>query len=220
MARTPIVVIGAGGFGREVAWLLEEIDAREPAWELLGFLDDAPVTTPEGYPVLGTVEGWLATGARDAHLVCAVGEPTTRARIIARCAAAGRRFATLVDPEVRRSRHVTIGEGSIVCAGNILTTNVRLGRHVIVNLDCTIGHDVTIDDFGSVMPGVHISGDVRLGRGVYVGTGAAFVQGVSVGAWTVIGAGAVVASDLPAGRIAVGVPARAERPNPRAPQDA
>lgn len=218
MARTPIVVVAAGGFGREVAWLIEEINADAPTYEFLGFLDDHATSTPEGLPVLDTVGGWLARDRRDVQLVCAVGEPATRLKVVARIEQAGLAFATLIHPTVRRSRFTQIGAGSIVCAGNIFTTNIRIGRHVIVNLDCTIGHDSLLDDFNSLMPGVHVSGDVHLGRGVYVGTGACFINEITVGAWTVVGAGAVVSSNLPGGQIAVGVPAKAIKANPRAPQ--
>lgn len=217
MAKIPIAIAGGGGFGREVAWLIEEINAAHQTYDFLGFIDDGAPTNPERYPVLGTLDDWLGNRRDDVQLVCAVGEPTTRIRVVARLEQAGFAFATLVHPTVRRSRHVEIGVGSVICAGSILTTNIHLGRHVIVNLDCTIGHDARIADYASLMPGVHISGDVGLGRGVYVGTGACLINGVTVGAWTVVGAGAVVSSDLAGGQIAVGVPAKPIGPNPRAP---
>lgn len=219
MANAPIAVVAAGGLGREVAWLIEEINHSEPAYEFLGFLDDHVTATPEGWPVLGTVDDWLSRGRNDVQLVCAIGEPTTRKTVVERLGLAGLPFATLVHPTVNSSRFVEIGAGSIICAGNILTTNIRLGRHVIVNLDCTIGHDSTLDDFTSLMPGVHVSGQVHLGKGVYAGTAATFVNDITVGAWTVVGAGAVVSSSLPAGQIAVGVPAKVIKPNPRAPRE-
>ena len=220
LLRPPIAIVAAGGFGREVAWLIEEMNADTPRYDFVGFLDDHATSTPEGFPVLDSVAGWLARGRRDVQLVCAVGEPAARMKVVERLESAGCRFATLVHPMVRQSRFVEIGSGSIVCAGTILTTKIRLGRHVIVNLDCTVGHDTSLDDFNSLMPGVHVSGDVHLGCGVYAGTAASFINGITVGAWTVIGAGAVVSSDLPGGQVAVGVPARVIKANPRAPHEA
>ena len=214
---TPIAVVAAGGLGREVAWLIEEINSERRTYDFLGFLDDSLTATHEGWPVLDTVDGWLDSGHGEVQLVCAIGEPSTRSRVMERLDAAATRYATLVHPTVRRSRWVELAPGCIVCAGCILTTNIQVGRHTIINLDCTIGHDCRLAEFSSLMPGVHISGDVTLGRGVYVGTGANVINGVVIGDWAVIGAGAVVSRHLPAGQIAVGIPAKPIRSNPLAP---
>lgn len=213
----PIAVVAAGGLGREVAWLIDEINAERPTYDFLGFLDDSLTSTHEGWPVLDTVDGWLASGRDDVQLVCAIGEPSARSRVVRRLDGGSAPFATLVHPTVRRSRWVELASGCIVCAGCILTTNIQVGRHSIINLDCTIGHDCRLAEFSSLMPGVHVSGDVTVGRGVYVGTGANIINGVAIGDWTVIGAGAVVSRDLPAGQIAVGIPARPIRSNPLTP---
>lgn len=204
-----LVVLGAGGFAREVAWLVGSLNDVAPTWELLGFLDDAVERHGQvlnGTPVLGGIE-WLADHS-EVYAVCAVGNPRVRKQLVERAARFGTRFATLIDPSVRHSRFVEIGEGSILCAGTILTTNIQIGRHVIFNLDCTVGHDAVIGDFCTVLPSVNVSGNVTIGEGCNVGTGAAIINDVAVGAWTVLGAGAVAVRDLPAGCTAVGVPAR------------
>lgn len=213
----PIVIAAAGGFGREVAWLIEDINQAEPTWELLGFVDDSTSSLPEGYQVVDSIAGWLNQNRKDVSIVVAIGEPSSRRRVTMLLEQAGARFATLIHPTVRRSRFVTIAPGSMICAGCIFTTNIEIGRHSIVNLDCTIGHDSRLGDYSSLMPGVHVSGEVNLGEGVYVGTGANLINGINVGEWAVIGAGAVVSSDLPAAQICVGVPAKPIKANPRAP---
>jgi acetyltransferase-like isoleucine patch superfamily enzyme len=105
-----------------------------------------------------------------------------------------------------------IGEGAVICAGTVLTTNIKLGRHVQINLDCTIGHDVVLGDYTTLAPGVHVSGWVHFGKRVYVGTGAVFINGtekapLTVGDDTVIGAGAVVTKSIEDGLTVVGTPA-------------
>lgn len=216
---TPLAIVGAGGFGREVAWLADDINQETATFDFVGFVDDGASSTPEGYPVLATTDQWISDGRTDVHLVCALGDPVTRWKVARRLSQAGFSFATLIHPSVKRSRHVRIGPGGMICADNILTTNIDIGAHALLNLDCTVGHDSRLADFVSMMPGVHISGDVTTDLGAYFGTGAVAINGVRIGAWSVIGAGAVVSSDIPRGMIAVGVPAKAIKPNARAPQE-
>ena len=111
------------------------------------------------------------------------------------------------------SKRVEIGEGSIVCSGNILTTNIRLGKHVHLNLGCTVGHDAVLGNFATLAPGVHISGWVTLEPSVYIGTGASVINGVEgepliIGRNAVVGAGACVIRNVPPNTTVVGIPAK------------
>jgi sugar O-acyltransferase (sialic acid O-acetyltransferase NeuD family) len=122
-------------------------------------------------------------------------------------------FETIIHPHVERSQWIEVGDGTVICAGNILTTNIVLGNHVQINLDCTIGHDVIMGDYATLAPGVHISGCVHLGKRVYVGTGAVILNGtqeepILIDDDAVIGAGACVTKSVPAGLTVVGVPAK------------
>jgi serine acetyltransferase len=89
--------------------------------------------------------------------------------------------------------------------------NIKIGNHVIINLNCTIGHDTIIEDYCSIMPTVIINGNNHLSEGVYVGTGTTFIHQISVGAWTTIGAGAVVVNNIPGNVLALGVPAKVHK---------
>ncbi len=99
-------------------------------------------------------------------------------------------------------------EGCILTAGARVTTNITLGRHTQLHVNCTIGHDSVLDDFVSVYPGATVSGNVHLAEGVTIGTGANVLPGVTVGAGAFVGAGAVVTADVEPGVTVVGVPAR------------
>lgn len=106
-------------------------------------------------------------------------------------------------------RDVTIyGEGSIICAGCLITVNVTIHEFVILNLGCTVGHDTEIGAYSSLMLSVNVSGEVEIGEGVYVGTGAKIINRLSIGEGTIVGAGAVVTGSLPACCTAVGIPAK------------
>ncbi|HVR33100.1 MAG TPA: acetyltransferase [Acidimicrobiia bacterium] len=206
----PVAVYGAGGFAREVAWLIEACEE----FDAVCFIDDDPAThgaTMNGIRIM-SLDSARATFP-DASVVGAVGTPSIRERVVTKAEEAGMAAATIIHPRTELSRWVEVGEGTVICAGNILTTNIRLGRHVQINLDCTVGHDVIMDAFTTLAPGVHVSGWVHLGRRVYVGTGATFVNGTKenplvVGDDAVIGAGACVTRSVASGSTVVGVPAK------------
>lgn len=205
-----LIIIGASGFGREVAWLTERINAKTPTWNIVGFLDDnKDIQGKEinGYKVLGTCDD--AKSFADAYFVCAVGASAVREKIIQKLISLNPaiKFATLIDPSVIKSNLVQIGEGSIICAQTILTVNITIGKHVIINLDCTVGHDAVLNDFVTLYPSVNISGNTEFGRCVELGTGMQIIQGKRIGEYTIVGAGAVVVKDLPERCTAVGTPA-------------
>ena len=204
-----LYIIGAGGFGREVAWIVERINSIKPTWNLKGFIDDNETLwgSKEGeYHVFGGCE-CLST-LEDVYAVCAVGSSNVRKKIIEKLKDTSVKFATLVDPSVLYSNSVKIGEGAIVCAGTIITVNVNIGDHVIVNLDCTIGHDAVIDDFVTIYPSVNVSGNVLIGECSELGTGTQIIQGKKVISNTIIGAGAIVVKDCLESGTYVGSPAK------------
>ncbi|RMF52154.1 MAG: transferase, partial [Bacteroidetes bacterium] len=150
---------------------------------------------------------WLLR-QRDLHYVLAIGSSPVRRHLAERLANTPLAAARLVHPEASVHPSSPLGAGTIVCRGVTVTVDVRIGSHVILNLHCTVGHDVVLADFTTAHPGVHISGNARTGEAVELGTGSVLLPGVRVGASTRIGAGAVVVRDLPEGVTAVGVPAR------------
>ena len=106
-------------------------------------------------------------------------------------------------------RDITIyGEGSINCAGSLITVDVTIHEFVILNLGCTVGHDTEIGAYSSLMPSVNVSGEVEIGEGAYVGTGVKIINRLSIGEGTIVGAGAGVTGSLPACCTAVGIPAK------------
>ena len=204
-----LYIIGAGGFGREVAWLVERINEVTPTWNIKGFIDDNESlwgTKEDAYDVVGGCD-YLKT-LEDVYAVCAVGSARVRKIIIDKLKDSRVNFATVIDPSVIRSKRVEIGEGSIICAGTIITVDIKIGNHVIINLDCTIGHDDVIEDFVTIYPSVNVSGNVVLGECSELGTGMQIIQGKKVAPNTIIGAGAVVVKDCIESGTYVGSPAK------------
>lgn len=205
---SPLVLVGAGGFGREVAALVEAINEQKRTWDLIGFVDDDPGLQDAsvlGYPVCGTTN-WLArqTGL---HFALTIGNGTTRRTIADRLTSADVQPATLIHPSVSVHRTITLGQGAILCSGAAPTVDLEIGAHTVLDQRCTVGHDAVLGSFVSIRPGGHVSGTVHLKMGATLGTGAVVLPEVTVGRHATVGAGAVVTSDLPADCTAVGVPA-------------
>lgn len=207
-----LVIVGTGGFAREAH---EALEARGEAARFLGFLDDAPNAPRQVHdaPVLGST-AW-ATNHREVDVVVAIGKPAVRRRVVQRLVEQGvTRFGRIIDPRANIGRRVSVGEGSIVLAGASVTTDARIGRHVVVNPLATIAHDCTLDDFVLVAPGAKVSGNVRVATGADLGTNATILQGLTIGAWSIVGAGATVLQDVPPDTTVVGVPAKVIRQRP------
>jgi sugar O-acyltransferase (sialic acid O-acetyltransferase NeuD family) len=212
----PLVIVGAGGFGREVVDVVDALDAGSTTYELLGFLDDGEVRhdllARIGVPLLGHT-GVLER--LDADYVIGIGAADARRRIDALARAWGRRAAVLRHPAASLGRDIELGDGSIIAAGARLTTHISLGRHAHINLNCTVGHDSVIDDYATLFGGVVVGGGCVIGAGATVGSGAVILPGVRVGEDAMVGAGAIVVRDVTPGSIVV---APAARPSLRSAQ--
>jgi len=209
----PIVIIGCGGFGREVHDVIDAINELKPTWNLLGYLDDRPepvnvsLVESRSSQVLGTTD-WLTTVGQEVQFVIGIGTGKTRRIIDERLSSAGFTAATLLHPAATLGHDVRIGPGSVICAGVRATTNISLGRHVHLNINTTVGHDCTLEDYVTVNPLVAISGGVTVGTETMLGTHSAILQNLAVGERSVVGAGSCVVKDVPDDIVVKGVPAR------------
>jgi sugar O-acyltransferase (sialic acid O-acetyltransferase NeuD family) len=205
-----IIIVGAGGFGREVKTIIDALNKISKNYNFLGYYDDniTKGTLVNNFPVLGSIAD-LNFQKTKLAVVLGIGNPKTKEKIIKSLSNDLLVFPTLIHPSVILSDDlVSIAKGCIICAGTIITCNISIGKFVTINLLCTVGHDTVIEEFSSFMPSVNISGEVRIEKSVYVGTGAKIINQLTIGKYTIVGAGAVVSKSLPENCTAVGIPAK------------
>lgn len=202
-----IYIIGASGFGREVAWLLEELSE----WNIKGFIDDNETIQGEkinGITVIGTVD-FLLGRKEETNVVIAIGNPSVRSMIYEKLKFNNNiLFPNIIAKNVRIDKTIKMGIGNIICSHSILTVNIELGNFNHVNLDCTVGHDVIMNDFITVYPSVNISGNVEIGNYCEIGTGTQIIQGKSIADNVIIGAGAGIVKNIKESGTYVGCPVR------------
>lgn len=175
-----IQIIGKGGFAREVAsYCRDEYMMYENECEGI-------------HPATGTI--------------IAIGDGAIRKKILGQFPALI--YTSFFAWNVWMARGCSIGGGAIICPGSILTVNVRLGIHCLINLNCTIGHDCVIGDFVTMSPGANVSGNVTIGNGCYIGTNAVIREKITICDSVVIGAGGVVVKDINEPGVYVGNPVK------------
>lgn len=191
-----LVIAGAGGFGREVRWTLERLEsAGKSGWKFIGFADDAPALSSQP-GVLGKVEAALKAHP-DAAVFPAFGDNAARASFAERFA--DREMPYIIDPAATVAGDAVFGPGCYVGPFALVSTGAKLGRCVLANARCGIGHDCEIGDFAQICPGASISGAVRIGAGTLVGSNAAILPELETGAWSTVAAGTTVFRNIPPG---------------------
>lgn len=208
-------MVGAGGFGREVAEAVRAINQEQSRWELLGFLDDGSALQGcliDGVPVLGTLAD--IKQFPQAHVVVCTGHPGnyfSRKRLVNRLGISSSRYATLIHPTAVVPANTEVGPGTVLLATVVATTMVRLGAHVAVMPGVVLTHDDVIEDYVTMGAGGRLAGRVRVCEGAYIGAGVVVRENLSIGPWALIGMGAVVLDDVPSAEVWAGIPAHVLR---------
>ena len=208
-----IVIFGAGGLAREIAWLIRDINEEGNVWNLLGFIERDISSVGKdcgGGEVIGTEMFVHEYDDGELNVVIGVGNPQ-RIESIRKSVESDSHvvFPNIIHPSfIGDVARIKLGKGNIICAGNVFTTDITIGSFNIMNLSCTYGHDVYIGDCCVINPGSNISGNVSIGDMCLLGAGCTILEGRSVASRATVGAGAVVTNDVRAEQIVVGVPAR------------
>ena len=203
-----LVIVGAGGLGRETVALIRDINQHNPEWNFIGFIDEKESGhTVEGYKILGDLE-FLLSMPEKPDVAIAIASAKVRKRIVSVLKEKGFQFPSLIHPSVSIGPGVSFGEGCIICRGGMYTTNIQMGNFCISNLNCTYGHDTQVGNFVSIMSHTAIAGDVYVGDGCYFGLHCTVINLTKIAENCTFGAGSVVVRDIAETGTYVGVPAK------------
>ncbi len=212
---TPLIIIGAGGHGAEIA--AYALDMRLP---LVGAIDDE---RPKGAWLVSRIIGGVnelpafCQGYSEVHFITAFGSNDLRKKMVSKIAGLGLgnlKPSTLQHPSAWTGIDVQISEGTLLAPKVVVTARVRIGRHSILNVKASVSHDCRIGDFVNINPAATLCGNVSVGDGSFIGAGAVVKEKIKIGRGVTVGAGAVVIRDLPDGVTAVGIPAHVIKQNP------
>jgi sugar O-acyltransferase (sialic acid O-acetyltransferase NeuD family) len=205
-----LLIIGAGGVGCYVAEQICTVRQWQERWRLVGFLDDDPILhgTKIGHlSVLGGSEGISAFG--ECSVIVAIASPTIKHQIVQKLTAVqGLEYPSLIHPTAWLSSSVKVGKGVIIYPGVNINHNAAIRDFVTINMGCTLGHHVLVNNCCTIYPNAALAGNTILETGVDFGIAACTIQNCRIGKWSRVGAGAVVIGDVPAETIVVGVPAK------------
>lgn len=206
-----LVILCAGDFGKEVTWLIEDINKQKPTYEILGFLDDDERKVGmklNGYECLGTTKCLIDLHNQyNACAVIATQDGDVRKKLV-NTFSDFNDWETLIHPTANISDTSFIGRGSIICAGVSISVNTRIGDFCMFNIGIIMGHDCIIDDYVSIMSGVCVTGHVQIKEGAYIATNSTIIPGMKIGTHARVGAGSVVLRNVRSDTLVMGVPAK------------
>lgn len=204
-----LIIVGAGGFGRELLQWCKDIQKVEKKWEIAGFIDDDLTALDEykcDYEVIGTIDSWQP--AQDQVFALAVAEPKTKEIITKKIESRGGEFVSIIHPDARVGDFNSLGKGIVLYPNARITVNVTVGDYVTVLDNTSIGHDAYIGDYTTISASCGINGHVRVGKYCYFGCNASTIPSIKIGDECHIGVGSMVVNNIKAGMHVFGNPAK------------
>ncbi|WP_396157195.1 NeuD/PglB/VioB family sugar acetyltransferase [Flavobacterium sp.] len=206
--KKKLLIIGAGSVGKFIAY---NINQFTKSFEVLGFLDD-DVTKHNsiiaGFPVIGFLDKLIEFSGKDIAIVFGIAFPSVKKKIFEQYQNLDFEFPNFIAKDVWISEGVTLGKGCIIYPGTTINYETVVDDFVIINMNCSLGHNCTIKSYSSLAPGVNLGGNTRIGNCVELGIGASTIQGVIVDDFAKVGGQAMVITNIPKADIFIGIPAK------------
>jgi sugar O-acyltransferase (sialic acid O-acetyltransferase NeuD family) len=206
--KKKLLIIGAGSVGKFIAY---NINQFTKSFEVLGFLDD-DVTKHNsiiaGFPVIGFLDKLIEFSGKDIAIVFGIAFPSVKKKIFEQYQNLDFEFPNFIAKDVWISEGVTLGKGCIIYPGTTINYETVIDDFVIINMNCSLGHNCTIKSYSSLAPGVNLGGNTRIGNCVELGIGSSTIQGVIVDDFAKVGGQAMVITNIPKADIFIGIPAK------------
>jgi len=206
-----VLIIGAGGHAREIAYLLKDINKKKRTFSLKGFIDDDPELKGKeviGLPVTDSLENLLASHEAPMNLIMGIGNPSLKRSMFQRTIGHDIEWPNIIHPSARIVEKSHLGKGIVFFPNCVISTETDIGDFTCFNTGVSVSHDSRIGRFTTINPGCFINGEVRVGDCAYIGSSAVIINRVTVGDYAIIGAGAVVIKDIPQNTTSVGNPSK------------
>ncbi len=203
-----LIVIGAGGYGREVIQWAMDCNKKTPQWNILGFLDNntkALDGVSSAYPILGADADWVPS--KNQVFAVAVADPEVKRRIVEKFSGRGAAFATIIHPTAFVAEGAAVGYGTIIYPQACISIQARIGAFCTIQTT-GIGHDAVIGDYSTISSFCNLMGHVTVGERVFMGSHCAVVPGVRIEDDAYVGVGSIVLRRVKKGTKVYGNPAR------------
>ena len=203
-----LLIVGAGSVGKFIAY---NINQFTQTFEIIGFLDDDVSkhnTAISGFPVLGAVDKLLEFSGKDIAIVWGIAFPSIKKKLFDQYKNLAFDFPNFIATDSWVSEAVRFGKGCIVYPGTAINYETAIDDFVVINMNCSLGHNCSIQSFSSLAPGVNLGGNTTIGSCVELGIGASTIQGITIGDKATIGGQAMVVCNVSNEDVVVGIPAK------------
>ena len=183
-----VLIVGAGGFGREVYNYVEDCIKAGVNWQIKGFLDDN-LNALDNYeypkPVISSISDYIPD--TNDIFICALGNPKVKKNVVETLLSRGAKFERLVHPTAYVGRNVKMGTGCVVCPNCVVTCDNQLGDFVMLNVGTSVGHDAQISSWVTISSHCDITGFVKIREGAFLASSVVVIPSSSVGEWATVG---------------------------------
>ncbi len=193
-----LYIFGASSAGKDLLQIIFQVNQVKPTWEIIGFVDPDPKFSKKqisGIPIFKHEDLSLSN---DYYAICGVMDCELKKRIVNNEIKKKKyKLATIIHPDVMQPSDLKIGPGSVLFSGVKISYNVKIGKHVWVDVNSLLGHDLRVDNYTSIMPSATISGNCKIGSGCIIGAGSNIHQNTSIGNDCLVGIGTTIVKNIP-----------------------